>query len=128
MVYDRRGRSKGAPTVVGHQSSRQPRRSRICIGISRSIANSFSFLVDESQRLLEQRRLWSALGHGSFHDVETVFVHMNRRESAGSIGVGELQLMSFNQVQVVIGVKGDLGVSLKKMKRRPHDRSSQIIP
>src|SRR5437867_5683475 len=101
-------------------------RRWISVGVGRLITNSFSLLVDESQRLLEQRRWWRTLGHGSFHYIESVFMHMDHGEGTGSIAVGELQPMSFDSVGVIDRIIRNLGVSLKEFPRRIDNRSSQI--
>ena len=52
--------------------------------------------------MLKDSRLWVAFRHGAFQDVQLVLVHVDRREGAGAVRIGELELMSFNEVDVVL--------------------------
>jgi len=47
-------------------------------------------------------------------------------ERTGSIGVDQLQPMSFDEIRVVVRVMRNLCVPLKKPKRRVNDRPSDI--
>src|SRR5262245_7254483 len=96
--------------ISSRNSSDEPGWRRVRVGVDRRVANPFSFLVDKSQRLLEQRRLGIAFRYGSLKDVKTVFVHVDRSKGTGAIGIGQLQLMSFNQIGVVIREKCNLRV------------------
>ena len=46
----------------------------------------------------------------------------------GSIGVGELESMSFYQIRNVPSVMGNFAVPLKELPRRVDDRSLHITP
>ena len=51
---------------------------------------------------------------------------VDRGERMGSIGIGQLESMAFNQVRHIPRVVGNLGVPLKELPRRVDDRSLHI--
>src|SRR5262245_28214318 len=96
-----------------------PRTGRwwVCVVVDGLVSNSLPLLVDESQRLLKQRRRWGGRRYGALEDIQAVFVQMNRNECIRPIVVGELQPPSFNEVRPVVRVEGHPRVPLENELR-----------
>src|SRR6266850_2149967 len=123
-------------SLPGHRSSRA-RRWRgwkfpfltVSRGVVSPVANSLPLFINKLQRLLKQSRRRRTPGHGCLQDIESGVVPVDRGESAGSIGISELESMSFNLVRVIPGVVRHLDAGpLKELKRRVDDRSLHISP
>src|SRR5712691_11894013 len=87
------------PPLTWPTRSIDARGRRLVVAVGGRIAKPNSVLVQPSHRLLKQPRLRIALRHGSFADVELVFVHEESDEGARLIGVvGELHCTPFDEV------------------------------
>src|SRR5688572_29119408 len=101
---------------------------RPSVRVDRLIAKPDPVLVEPSQGLVKERWLRVTRRHGSFHDVELVFVHVNPHEGAGFVGVaGKVQLLSFNEVREVVPQVRHLGISLQELKECIDSRASHIM-
>ncbi len=69
------------------RSATDARGRREFVGVDILIAKPDPVLIEPSQRLLKEPRLWITRRHGSLHDIELVLVHVDRCEGAGFIGV-----------------------------------------
>src|SRR2546430_14886474 len=70
----------------------------ISVHIDLLIAKSKSLLVEKSERLREPAWLRVTRWDGGFHHIKFIFVHVDRCESAGLVGIGEAQLMSLDKL------------------------------
>jgi hypothetical protein len=103
-------------TAATLAATRRPGRKTV--GINLVVPDSLALFVKKTERLLEQAGLLRALGHRRVQDVQPVVVQVNRRECPRFIGVGELQLMPFDEIDVVPRVVGDLRARLLPVQLR----------
>src|SRR5687767_1911797 len=95
--------------------------------IERAVAEALAGRVDPSERLLEEPGLRIALGDCSLHDIQLVLVHVDRGVGARLVlVVGELQLVAFDEVDVVPGQFRDPGITLHELPGRVDDRAGKI--
>jgi hypothetical protein len=115
---------KSEPLNGRARSQQPPSRPRVSsrgggyaqVGVEGLIANPDPILVEESQRLLKQRRRWRTRRGCAIQNVEAILVHVDRDKGARLIGVGELYPMSFNAVRVAKRVIRHLGVPLNELR------------
>src|SRR2546422_2618466 len=88
-------------------------RCRVSVGVDSLISKPDAVLVEPSQRLLKEPRFRVARRHGSLDDIEFILVQVDPGEGPRFIGVvGELHLMSFDEVAKIPRVKRHPGVPL----------------
>src|SRR5687767_8673237 len=104
--HEKRLQNRRARLAAGRRSSgarRWRRREspfpRVSGGVVRLIAKRLPRFIKKLKRLLKQPRRRRTLRHGGLQDVQPGPMPVDRGEGPGSLGVEELQLMSFNPVR-----------------------------
>lgn len=55
-------------------------------------------------------------------------MHANEGKGAGLVGVGQLELVSFDEVLMNPVVTRDLGVPFKELRRGMDERAADVVP
>jgi hypothetical protein len=98
------------------------------VDVNLLISNAVAVLVHPSERLVEEAGLRISLRHRPLEDVQLVLAHCDERHRPRLIGVvGQMDLVTFDEILPVPQVMRDRRVTLDELERRIHKRPADVL-